>query len=81
MTRLHCTHATPLTPVPEHRHVWNMLEAQGLELEKVRVLAELIIEKEDDDTLSTLAACLLDAVESAEKDRTMALDTLRPDVA
>jgi hypothetical protein len=81
MTRLHRTNATPLKPVPDHHPSWTILETQGLELEKVRVLAELIIEKETDDDLSTLAACLLDAVTAAERERTMALDALRPDVA
>lgn len=77
MPRTHATPSTPARLVASRHPAWDILEAQGVALEKIKVLAEFIVDGVGDGAKNVLADIILDVVEEAESSRSMALNTLR----
>jgi hypothetical protein len=77
MPRVQSTPPMPLYDTAPSHPAWALLEAQGLDLEKIRVLAEFIACDDSDGDMNVLADCILDVVARAERQRMLALDTLR----
>jgi hypothetical protein len=73
--------ATSIATNPGHPG-WPVLEAQGLTLDKIKVLAELLANSAvDSEDSNVLADVIIDLLATAEAQRNAALDTLRSDAA